>query len=73
MNVVTVTLCAGSAVKSLTTAATDGSGRGQYALYVGGEDENYSALGRGTSLKQIMDMVRHMVTISSSITIVMCV
>ncbi len=50
-------ICVGSAVKSLTNAgASDGSGRGQYALYVSGDD-NYSALGRGTSLKQIMDIV----------------
>ncbi|XP_064384201.1 E3 ubiquitin-protein ligase RING2-like [Halichondria panicea] len=49
----------GSAVRSLSYTAIEeevGDGRGQYSLYVGCEEGDYSHLARGTSLKQIMDL-----------------
>ncbi len=57
-------LLVGSAVRSLSYTAIDeesGDGRGQYSLYVGCEEGDYSHLARGTSLKQIMDLVRSII------------
>ncbi len=52
-------------MRSLSYTAIEeevGDGRGQYSLYVGCEEGDYSHLARGTSLKQIMDLVRFIIS-----------